>query len=74
MSAIFDVSILKTLRFNISYFGISGLLFPVLVSKNMILKRMRGGERLGHTRLVTFELVLMGLEFVTQSINAECGR
>ena len=44
MSAIFDVSILKTLRFNISYFGISGLLFPVLVSKNMILKRMRGGE------------------------------
>lgn len=38
-----DVSIIKTLRFNLHYFGIHGFHFPVLISKNYVLKNLQGG-------------------------------
>lgn len=45
MRALLDISILKTLRFNLHYFGIKGFRLPVLVSKNVILKNLRGGSK-----------------------------
>lgn len=42
MSTLLDASILKTLRFNFHYFGIKGFRLPVLVSKNVMLKNLRG--------------------------------
>lgn len=39
------VSVLKTLRFNLHYFGIKGFCLPVLVSKNVMLKNLRGGGK-----------------------------
>lgn len=43
MRTLLDASILKTLRFNLHYFGIKGFCLPVLVSKNVMLKNLRGG-------------------------------
>ena len=43
MRTLLDASILKTLRFNFYYFGIKGFRLPVLVSKNVMLKNLRGG-------------------------------
>ena len=37
-----DISILKTIRFNLWYFGKRGGYFPVIISKNVILKNMQG--------------------------------
>lgn len=38
-----DISILKTLRFNIYYFGIrNGLKFPVIISRKVLLKSLKG--------------------------------
>ena len=37
MSTLLDASILKTLRFNLHYFGIKGFRLPVLVGKNVML-------------------------------------
>lgn len=45
MSKLFEISVIKTIRFNLYYFGIKGFRFPVLVSKNMIIKNIRGGVR-----------------------------
>ena len=45
MSTLLDASILKTLRFNFHYFGIKGFRLPVLVSKNVMLKNLRGGGK-----------------------------
>ena len=42
MRTLLDASILKTLRFNFYYFGIKGFRLPVLVSKNVMLKNLRG--------------------------------
>lgn len=36
------VSVLKTLRFNLHYFGIKGMRLPVIVSKSVMLKSLRG--------------------------------
>lgn len=36
------ISILKTILFNLHYFGRKGLKFPVLVGKNFIFKKLRG--------------------------------
>lgn len=44
MKTLADVSIVKTVRFNLHYFGIKGMRLPVIVSKNVILKNLRGGE------------------------------
>lgn len=46
MSTLLDVSILKTLRFNLHYSGIKGFCLPVLVSKNITLKNLRGGVKI----------------------------
>ena len=43
MKTMLDVSIIKTLRFNLHYFRIKGFRLPVLVSKNVKLKNLRGG-------------------------------
>lgn len=37
------ISILKTILFNLHYFGRAGLKFPVLVGKNFIFKKLGGG-------------------------------
>ena len=37
-----EISIIKTLRFNLHYFGIHGFKLPVLVSRNFVLLRMGG--------------------------------
>lgn len=36
------ISIIKTLRFNLRYFGIRGFTFPVIVGRNFILSSMNG--------------------------------
>lgn len=46
MSTLLDASILKTLRFNLHYFGIKGFRLPVLVGKNVMLKNLRGGVKI----------------------------
>ena len=38
-----EISIIKTLRFNLHYFGFRGFKLPVLVSRNFVLLRMGGG-------------------------------
>lgn len=35
-----ELSIIKTLRYNLHYFGVWGFRFPVLVSRNFILLRL----------------------------------
>lgn len=42
--ALLRISILKTILFNLHYFGRAGLEFPVLVGKNFIFKKLRGGK------------------------------
>lgn len=37
-----EISIFKTLRFNLFYFGIRGLKLPVLISRNFVLLRLGG--------------------------------
>lgn len=46
MSTLFDVSILKTIYFNLHYFGIKGIQLPVLISDNVVLKSMKGTIKL----------------------------
>lgn len=43
INSLLKVSIFKTLLFNLHYFGLKGLRIPVLVSKNVLFKCMRGG-------------------------------
>lgn len=38
-----EISMLKTVYFNLHYFGIKGMRLPVIVSKNVMLKNLRGG-------------------------------
>ena len=40
---LFEISPLKTLRFNLHYFGLRGLGLPVLVSRSTKLHTLRGG-------------------------------
>lgn len=42
LKKILEISIFKTLRFNLHYFGLRGLRLPVLVSRNFILRRLGG--------------------------------
>ena len=46
MGTLLNISILKTLRFNLHYFGFRGFQFPVLVSKNVVLKNLQGGVKI----------------------------
>lgn len=48
--ALLRISILKTILFNLHYFGRAGLKFPVLVGKNFIFKKLRGG---GKSRIIS---------------------
>lgn len=41
-SNILGISILKTLQFNLHYFGLRGLKFPVLIFKNFRLNKLCG--------------------------------
>ena len=43
---ILEISPLKTLRFNLHYFGFKGLKLPVLISRSTKLHTLRGGYRL----------------------------
>ena len=68
------VSVLKTLRFNLHYFGIKGFCLPVLVSKNVMLKNLRGGgKKFSPIRRQMYGLALMALEFAIQNIKEESG-
>lgn len=42
MRGMWQLSIVKTLRFNLRYFGLRGLKLPVLVSKNVRFQNLRG--------------------------------
>lgn len=46
LKAFAEISIIKTIRFNLHYFGKRGLHFPVIIAKNVILKNMRGEVQL----------------------------
>lgn len=61
LSKLVEVSIMKTLRFNLHYFGIRGLRFPVLVARNMRLRALKGGVELGS---VEFGIVRLGFSSV----------
>lgn len=43
ISKILQVSVIKTVCFNLVYFGIKGLKLPVLISRKTVLKKLRGG-------------------------------
>lgn len=45
---IFQISIWKTLRFNLFYFGLNGFKLPVLISRNVRLKTLRGEVYVKH--------------------------
>lgn len=72
MRVLLDVSILKTLRFNLHYFGIKGFRLPVLVSKNVMLKNLRGGK-FSPIRRQMYGFALMVPEFVIPNIKEESG-
>ena len=68
------ISILKTILFNLHYFGRKGLKFPVLVGKNFIFKKLGGGgEKLNRIEQQIFELDLMEQAFVMRNISEEYG-
>lgn len=46
LKALLNISIIKTVKFNLKYFGKRGVHFPVIIAKNVILKNMRGGVQL----------------------------
>lgn len=50
------ISLLKTLRFNLAYFGLKGLLLPVLVSSNFRLRCLKGKIILNNFRFGTIRL------------------
>lgn len=73
MRALLDISILKTLRFNLHYFGIKGFRLPVLVSKNVMLKNLRGGEKFSPIKRRMYGLALSAPEFAIPDIKEEYG-
>ena len=60
-SNIFGISILKTLQFNLHYFGLRGLKFPVLIFKNFRLNKLCGKVEL---RDWSFGSVRLGQQMV----------
>ena len=60
-SNIFGISILKTLQFNLHYFGLRGLKFPVLIFKNFRLSKLCGKVEL---RDWSFGSVRLGQQMV----------
>ena len=51
LSKIFETSIVKTLRFNLHYFGWGGVRLPVLVARNYALTELRGKVSIADPRL-----------------------
>lgn len=60
-SNILGISILKTLQFNLHYFGLRGLKFPVLIFKNFRLNKLCGKVEL---RDWSFGAVRLGQQMV----------
>lgn len=60
-SNILRISILKTLQFNLHYFGLRGLKFPVLIFKNFRLNKLCGKVQL---RDWSFGSVCLGRQMV----------
>lgn len=60
-SNILRISILKTLQFNLHYFGLRGLKFPVLIFKNFRLNKLCGKVKL---RDWSFGSVCLGRQMV----------
>ena len=60
-SNVFGISILKTLQFNLHYFGLRGLKFPVLIFKNFRLNKLCGKVEL---RDWSFGSVRLGQQMV----------
>ena len=67
------VSVLKTLRFNLHYFGIKGMRLPVIVSKSVMLKSLRGGKKLSPIKQRMYALALMVPEFAILDFKEESG-
>lgn len=53
---IVETSLIKSLRFNLHYFGLRGLSLPVLVSRNVSIRRLRGGVKLASYKTGTVRL------------------
>lgn len=58
---LFEISPLKTLRFNLHYFGLRGLRLPVLVSRSTKLHTLRGGVSLDSFKTATVRLGFSGV-------------
>lgn len=56
LCALLRISILKTILFNLHYFGRKGLKFPVLVGKNFIFKKLRGGVKVESYRTANIRI------------------
>ena len=71
---IFQISIWKTLRFDLHYFGLKGLKLPVLVSRNVRLKTLAGGGYLLNILLLAaFTLDLKAFLFLIIKLKNQYG-
>ena len=70
---IFQISIWKTLRFDLHYFGLKGLKLPVLVSRNVRLKTLAGGYLLNILLLAAFTLDLKAFLFLIIKLKNQYG-
>lgn len=56
LSKILSISIINTIRFNLHYFGIKGMTFPVIVYKGFQLEKLKGSVELKNFSLGAFQL------------------
>ena len=70
MKKILSMSLLKTLIFNLKYFGLKGLKFPVLISKSTKLKKISGKVILKRNK---FKSILIGFGPIQSSTVSEKG-
>lgn len=68
-----ELSIIKTLRYNLHYFGVRGFRFPVLVSRNFVLPRLGGVASLMISDLAASVWVFRASAFSTSVMIAVSG-
>lgn len=68
-----ELSIIKTLRYNLHYFGVRGFRFPVLVSRNFVLPRWGGVASLMISDLAASVWVFRASAFSTSVMIAVSG-
>lgn len=68
-----ELLIIKTLRYNLHYFGVWGFRFPVLVSRNFVLLRLGGVASLMISDLAASVWVFRASAFSTSVMIAASG-